>query len=75
MAWDQRRASTSGTWLERRRPMNSASSTVDGSAIPRQATMMWKPKSGRHLRASRDHLTVNPDGDGGQNTTEMRHRP
>ena len=34
---DQRRASTSATSSGRRSPMNSASSTIAGSAIPMQA--------------------------------------
>ena len=44
IACDQRRASTSATSLERRRPMNSASSTNVGNAIPKQAKMMWNPR-------------------------------
>jgi len=43
IAWDQRRASRIATSSPRRNPMNSASSTIDGSAIPRQARMMWNP--------------------------------
>ena len=40
IACDQRRASTMATWSGRRSPMNSAISTMVGSAIPRQARMM-----------------------------------
>jgi hypothetical protein len=43
MACDQRRASSMATPSLRRSPMNSASSTIVGSAMPRQARMMWKP--------------------------------
>ncbi len=44
IAWDQRRASNSATASDRRSPTNSASSTIVGNAIPRQAKMMWNPK-------------------------------
>ena len=43
IACDQRRASVIATSSCRRSPMNSASSTIVGSAIPRQARMMWNP--------------------------------
>jgi hypothetical protein len=43
MACDQRRASRIAVWLPRRSPVNSASSTNDGSAIPKQVKMMWNP--------------------------------
>ena len=43
IACDQRRASRIAVSSWRRRPMNSASSTIDGSAIPRHAKMMWNP--------------------------------
>ncbi len=44
IACDQRRASVMATSSRRRRPMNSASSTIVGSAIPRLARMMWNPR-------------------------------
>jgi hypothetical protein len=37
---DQRRASSIAVWSFRRSPINSASSTKDGRATPRQARMM-----------------------------------
>src|ERR1700722_2597910 len=40
---DQRRASFIAMGSGRRSPMNSAISTIVGSAMPRQARMMWKP--------------------------------
>src|SRR6516225_10441343 len=43
MACDQRRASRIAVWSCRLRPMNSAISTMVGSAMPRQARMMWNP--------------------------------
>ncbi len=43
IACDQRRASVIATGSDQRSPMNSAISTTLGSAMPRQARMMWKP--------------------------------
>jgi hypothetical protein len=40
IACDQRRARVIATGLDRRRPMNSASSTIVGNAMPRAARMM-----------------------------------
>ena len=43
IACDQRRASVMASGFDQRSPMNSAISTTVGSAMPRQARMMWKP--------------------------------
>ena len=43
IACDQWRASRIAVSSCRRRPMNSASSTIVGSAMPRQARMIWNP--------------------------------
>jgi hypothetical protein len=40
MACDHRRASRIAVSSRRRSPMNSASSTTDGKAMPKQAKMM-----------------------------------
>ncbi len=40
MTCDQRRASRIGVWFPRRNPTNSANSTNDGKAMPKQARMI-----------------------------------
>lgn len=43
MTLDQRRASSSATGSPWRSPIQCATSTTDGNAMPKQAKMMWKP--------------------------------